>query len=156
MRWLWCSHGERINRRPSAHASKRLPAGFVISVKPFSCKIISGKPASKAARITAFSPGEILGDTRTAPQRAFSRKKRFRISICSSLKLREHWTCRRKGCDNKKRLPIAENSHSPTFILRCTRKNSGQRRFVSKRRGLSRKYFSQLSSCPRRSSIPSV
>ena len=62
-----------MSRRPSAQASKRAPPGLARSVNPFSCKRMSGQPASKAARMMVFSPGDMLGETNTAPRFACSK-----------------------------------------------------------------------------------
>ena len=148
IRSLWCSHGASISNCPRAQASMRCPPGFARSVKPFSCSTTIGRPASKAARITFFSPFEMAGDTSTAPSRPAFRKCSTCCAISSSVSLREHCTCRRHGRLSKNRLPIAENVIPAAVTWRCTRNRSGCSRFISSRRGLSCRYCFHRSSCP--------
>ena len=70
LRSLWYGHGAMNSSFPRAQASNWAPPGFHIGVRPFSSKTISFIPASKAARMTLFSHGLMLGDTSTAPSLA--------------------------------------------------------------------------------------
>ncbi len=133
---LWLV-GPRKSSCPLAQASKLLPDGFVSGAKPFSLSIISGKPFSNAARIMAFSPGDIAGETSTAPCWHCSRASSVRTEICSSVSLLEHCTCTKNGFLSRKRLPIAEKVIPFHVMALCTRKNSGCCLFTRRRRGLS-------------------
>ena len=116
---------------PLAQASIRAPPGFARSVKPFSCRNINGKPSSKAARMTAFSPGEMAGETSTAPCRAAARYFLTVSCISASVRRREHCTWSRMGRSSRKRLPMAENVVPAAVTLRWTRNRSGCSRFMS-------------------------
>ena len=55
---------------PSGASLHPLPARFGQVGEAVLLQIDKGEPCSKAARITAFSPGEMEGDTSTAPSAA--------------------------------------------------------------------------------------
>ena len=92
---LWCCHGASIKSFPWAQASNLFPPGLASGAKPFSCKMMTGNPLLKAALMIAFSPGLMLGDTRTAPLLALTRNSWHSFFICSSLSFCEHCTCKR-------------------------------------------------------------
>ncbi len=91
------SHGARMSRLPCEHASMNSPPGLVNVVKLIGEMKMRGRWASRAALMTAFSPGLIEGDTSTAHPRASSRYSTTAELISCSLRRREHCTCRFTG-----------------------------------------------------------
>lgn len=95
-----------MSKRPFAQARNCSPCGLDKGVKPFSIITMVGKPASKAARITRFSPGEMAGETSTHPFRASSRYCFTSDSICASVERREIRTALRLGAESNALLPM--------------------------------------------------
>ena len=125
-RLFLCGKGERSSRRPSAQARNRSPLGLAIGSSPLSRRVIRGRPSSKAARVIAFSPGLMAGETNTAPSRAAANRFAFSFSSRIGSMLREMRTRNLRGADNKDRLPTAEQQILPhTLTSNCTRRNSG-------------------------------